>query len=110
MKSRLVLAAFVLGCIALLPHLDAQDAKDKNKDKKEPEKTDITAQVREMNSDKFASPPTQFRPGHVKAKQLDAKAITKTDAGFTIKLPSGAPIPTPTIYKGKIFVSGGFST
>ena len=108
MKSRLVLCAFVLGCIALLPRLGAQDAKDK--DKKEPEKTDITAQVREMNSDKFAAPPTQFRTGHVTAKQLDAKAVTKTDAGFTIKLPSGAPIPTPTIYKGKIFVSGGFST
>ena len=110
MKIRAVLFGLLLGCIALLPQLGAQNAKDKDKDKKEPEKVDITAQVREMNSDKFASPPTEFRAGHVNPKAIDAKAITKTDTGFTIKLPSGAPIPTPTVYKGKLYVSGGFST
>ena len=110
MKSRLIVLGLFLGCIAMLPQLDAQNPKEKDKDKKEPEKTDITAQVREMNSDKYASPPTEFRAGHVNPKALDAKAIQKTDTGFTIKLPSGAPIPTPTVYKGKLFVSGGFST
>src|SRR4029077_14231080 len=58
----------------------------------------------------FAAPPTQFRGGHVVSKKLDAKAIQKTETGFSIKLPSGAPIPTPTVYKGKLYVSGGFST
>ncbi len=104
MKSRLVAFTLLLDFIALLTRLGAQDAKDK----KEPDKTDITADVREMNSNKFAAPPTSFREGHVKARQLDARAITKTDTGFAIKLPSGAPIPTPTVYKGKLFVSGGF--
>jgi Ca-activated chloride channel family protein len=104
MKTRLVIAALLLGCIALLPQLGAQD---KDKDKKD-EKSDITAQVREMNSDKFLSPPTKFRPGHANPRKLDDKAIQQTDAGFTIKLPAGAPIPTPTVYKGKIYVSGGF--
>lgn len=61
-----------------------------------------------MNSDKFASPPTKFRPGHANPRKLDEKAIKQTAAGFEIKLPSGAPIPTPTVYKGKIYVSGGF--
>ncbi|PWU17410.1 MAG: hypothetical protein C5B49_08970, partial [Bdellovibrio sp.] len=89
--------------------LGAQD-QEKDQDKKEPEKGDITAKVREMNSDKYAAPPTQFKPGHVEKKDLDAKAITKTDTGFVIQMPSGAPIPTPTVYKNKIFVSGGFST
>ncbi len=106
MKSRLLLFTLFLCCAAMLPGLGAQDAKVKGK--KEPEKTDITASVREMNSDKFASPPTSFREGHVKVRQFDAKAVTTTDTGFSIKLPSGAPIPTPTIYKGKLFVSGGF--
>lgn len=110
MRNGLVLFALLAGCIAMLPPLGAQDSKDKEKDKKEPEKTDITAQVREMNSDKFAAPPKEFRAGHVSPKMLDAKAIKKTETGFTIQLPSGAPIPTPTIYKGKIYVSGGFST
>ncbi|MSQ93043.1 MAG: hypothetical protein EXR98_00640 [Gemmataceae bacterium] len=108
MRSRFIVCALLAGCIAILPQLAAQNAKDK--DKKEPETTDITAQVREMNSDKYASPPTQFRPGHVKARALDAKAITKTETGFTIKLPAGAPIPTPTVYNGKLFVSGGFQS
>jgi outer membrane protein assembly factor BamB len=111
MKRRLILCGLLLGCIAVMPQLDAQNPKDTNdKDKKEPEKTDFTAQVREMNSDKFAAPPTQFRTGHLNPKKLDAKAIQKTETGFTIKLPSGAPIPTPTVYKGKLYVSGGFST
>jgi Ca-activated chloride channel homolog len=109
MKFRLIVCGLLLGCMAILPQLVAQNPKDV-KDKKEPEKTDITDKVREMNSDKFASPPTEFRVGHVKAKTLDAKALTKTDNGFTVKLPSGAPIPTPTVYKGNLYVSGGFST
>jgi outer membrane protein assembly factor BamB len=111
MKYRLILFGLLLGCIALLTPIDAQVPKaGKEKDKKEPEKTDITAQVREMNSDKFASPPTEFRAGHVNPKKLDPKAIQKKDGGFTIQLPSKAPIPTPTVYKGKLYVSGGFST
>ncbi len=112
MKSQLLWLGLLLGCVALMSPLTAQDAKDPPaaKDKKEPEKTDITDLVREMNSAKFASPPTEFRGGHVNPKMLDAKAIKKTDAGFTIQLPSGAPIPTPTVYKGKLYVSGGFST
>ena len=106
MKSRFILLGLLLGGIAMLSQLTAQNAKDK----KEPEKTDITDQVRAMNSDQFAAPPTQFRTGHVNPKSLDAKAIAQTETGFTIKLPSGAPIPTPTVYKGKLYVSGGFST
>jgi outer membrane protein assembly factor BamB len=96
--------------LGILPYLAAQDTQEKDKDKKEPEKGDITAKVREMNSDKYAAPPTQFRPGHVEKKALDAKATQKTDTGFVIQMPSGAPIPTPTVYKDRLYVSGGFST
>src|SRR5437868_120179 len=74
----------------------------------EPEKSDITTQIRAMNSKEFQAPPSQFRAGHATPRNLEAKAITKTETGFSIQLPSNAPVPTPTVYKGKIYVSGGF--
>src|SRR5262245_19416468 len=69
---------------------------------------DITADVKNWNSDKFVSPPTKFREGHVTPRQLDAKAHQKLADGFSIQLPSKAPIPTPTVYRDKVYVSGGF--
>ena len=66
MKCRLMLCGLFLVCVAILPRLIAQSPPEaKAKEKNEPVKTDITAEVREMNSDKFAAPPTQFRPGKV---------------------------------------------
>src|ERR1700730_8659244 len=109
MKCRLILFGLMCG-LAILPQLAAQDTQEKDEDKKGPDKADITAKVREVNSDKYAAPPTQFRPGKVDLKAFDAKAINKTDTGFVIQMPSGAPIPTPTVYKDKVYVSGGFST
>src|SRR5436190_7804695 len=73
-----------------------------------PPDKDITAEAKDWNSAKFASPPTKFRAGHVTPRKLDAKAVAKTPVGFTIQLPSGAPVPTPTVYRGKVYVSGGF--
>jgi outer membrane protein assembly factor BamB len=69
---------------------------------------DITAEVKEWNSAKYTSPANQFHKGTVKTRTLDAKALTKKPDGFTIQLPSKAPIPTPTVYAGKVYVSGGF--
>lgn len=114
MKLRILFVGLLLSGGVILTGLDAQSPKDaKDKAKKveaKDEITDITAKVREINSAKFASPPAEFRVGSVNPHKLDAKAITKTKTGFEIKLPSGAPIPTPTLYKGKLYVSGGFST
>src|SRR5262245_31350430 len=58
-------------------------------------KTDITAQARNVNSQAYQAPPTKFRPGHVTARSLDGKAVRKTETGFSIRLPRGAPVPTP---------------
>ncbi len=69
---------------------------------------DITAEVKVWNSEEYTSPANKFREGHVKSRKLDAKAITNSQTGFTIQLPSRAPIPTPTVYAGKVYVSGGF--
>ena len=86
----------------------AAAADDEKEAKQDSKPVDVTEKMREYNSDKFASPPTKFRKGHVTKRELDPKAIVKTQAGFTIKLPSGAPVPTPTVYDGKVYVSGGF--
>ena len=72
------------------------------------EKTDMLAEAQSWNSDKFMPPPTQFRTGNVTPRVLDAKAVKTLEKGFEISLPSGAPVPTPTVYKGKLYVSGGF--
>ena len=69
---------------------------------------DITTDVKDWNSDKFAGPPTKFREGHVKPRTFDEKAVQKLADGFSVQLPSKAPIPTPTVYRDKVYVSGGF--
>ena len=75
------------------------------------ESTDITAEVQRMNnSEKFAGPPVPVRPGKVVPRVQDVGTFKDTAKGFTIQLPSKAPIPTPTVYKGKIYVSGGFQS
>lgn len=74
----------------------------------EPGKIDILTDAKAWNSDKYIAPPTEFRKGNVTPRELDDKAFSKTEAGFVIQLPSKAPVPTPTVYKGKLLVSGGF--
>ncbi|MBN9120356.1 MAG: PQQ-binding-like beta-propeller repeat protein [Planctomycetes bacterium] len=69
---------------------------------------DITADVKDWNSAKFAEPPSKFRAGHVKSRSFDEKAVQKTADGFTVQLPSKAPVPTPTVYRDKVYASGGF--
>ncbi len=73
-----------------------------------PQEMDVLKQVREINSDKFPQPPTDFHQGHVTPRKVDPAIIKKSEHGFTIKLPSGAPIPTLTVYNGKLYASGGF--
>ena len=76
--------------------------------KKDDEGRDVSKTIAHWNSEAFAAPPTKFRAGHVKPLMLTADAIRKTDHGFEVKLPSGAPVATPTVYKGRVYVSGGF--
>jgi outer membrane protein assembly factor BamB len=67
---------------------------------------DILQEVLKMNSDAYGRPSQQFRKGHVSKRK--APAPRKTNHGFEVRLPSGAPIVTPAVYKGTVFVSGGF--
>lgn len=109
MKAQVVrfgMAFLLIGGIAL--GLIGDEPKKPAEKPKEFVPTDITADVKSWNSNKFIGPPTEFRKGHVTPKELDAKALSKTDLGYVIQLPSKAPIPTPTVYDGKVYVSGGF--
>ena len=66
----------------------------------------ILPKVLKMNSDAYGKPTAQFRRGHVsKRKSPNAK---QTQNGFTIQLPSRAPVVTPAVYGGTVYVSGGF--
>lgn len=100
----LALAVLAAGLFAL----HGEEPKPTDKPAKADAPTDILSTVKEWNSDKFASPPTEFRQGKVTARKLDNKATTATRDGFVIQLPSGAPIPTPSVYQNKLYVSGGF--
>jgi len=74
-----------------------------------PEGEDFLAEALAMNSDEHPVPKPEFREGHATPRELDPKMVTKTEDGFVIQMPSGTPVPTPTIYRGRLCVSGGFS-
>lgn len=103
----LALLALLAGLFTLHGE-EPKAAKPADKARKGEAPTDVLATVKDWSSDKFAPPPTEFRQGHVKPRKLDEKALTTTKGGFTVQLPSGAPIPTPSVYKGRLYVSGGF--
>ena len=69
---------------------------------------DVTAEVRSWNSAAFAAPATSFRAGSAHPRQLDTAALTKVGSGFSIKLPSGAPVLSPAVYGGLVITPGGF--
>lgn len=69
---------------------------------------DVLEQAQELNSSETAKP--EFRSGEATATKLERDAILRNGTGFTIQMPSHAPIPSPTVYRGKLYVSGGFSS
>ena len=69
----------------------------------EKDSTDITNEVRELNSAKYAAPPVEFRRGNTTARAVDAKSVEKTTTGFTIKLPNesvGSRLPAGDLVAG----------
>jgi outer membrane protein assembly factor BamB len=69
---------------------------------------DITAKMREINSPRYPAPPSQFRVGQAKAMAENRVQLRRQAQGFTLEFPARAPIPTPTVYEGKLYVGGGF--
>ena len=108
-KTSWFLIPLILALICLFAYTSyAKGNLPEEKVEKVPETTDITDKAKEINSAKYLSLPTEFRKGHVTARQLDDKALTTRENGFSVQLPSRAPITTPAVYEGKVFVSGGF--
>src|SRR5688572_4202330 len=68
-----------------------------------PDSQDVLAQALESNSEKRAAPPRGFRSGNVQPRSLPRDAARRNEHGFTVSFPSGAPIPTPTVYDGKLY-------
>lgn len=66
----------------------------------------VIDRVRKMNSDAYGAPPIKFRQGHV--SKHAAPAVKRTARGYEVKFASNAPVTTPTVYQGKVMVSGGF--
>jgi Ca-activated chloride channel homolog len=81
--------------------LPAQEKKDPPKD------TDVTAEWTKLYADAKAQPGTKYRAGHVKVSSTEAK-LEKTASGYSIQMPGGTPVPTPAVYKDKVYVSAGF--
>ncbi|MGE3802077.1 MAG: PQQ-binding-like beta-propeller repeat protein [Candidatus Kapaibacterium sp.] len=69
---------------------------------------DVTEKVIAMNNEHSKAIPTTWNEGEVSELKLSTKAVKKRANGFEIALPSNAPVPTPTIYDGKLYSSGGF--
>ena len=84
----------------------AGNAKEAADTSKAPDGEDVLAYIVELNSDKWGAPPVKFRKGHVTVKA--PPKVKKTKNGFEVQFASRAPIATPAVYKGKVFVSGGF--
>lgn len=102
-------AALLLGVLAR-PARSGEEAKKPVADPKaKPEgPKDIIGKVRAMHAEGKPKPPTTFKQGHVK---IFTPTLTKAKAPegiLAVRMPSGAPVPTPTVAGGRVFVSGGF--
>lgn len=70
---------------------------------------DILKEAISMNSKHHPLPTTSYRKGHVSLHPT-RNYVKVTETGYTIDLPGAYPIATPTVYKGKLYVSGGFGS
>jgi outer membrane protein assembly factor BamB len=73
-----------------------------------PDSEIVTAEVVKLNGDNYGRPPVTFRKGNP-TKRSSPKA-TRTANGFSVQFPSRATMVTPTVYKRKVIVSGGFKS
>ena len=106
------LFAFIASGIAAVDIQAAEPAASataisKRTENKQNTEIDVSSEVRAWNAGKYSPPSTDFRPGTVSANKASPTVVT-TGHRYTIKLPSGAPIPTLTVHGGKLYASGGF--
>lgn len=103
------LAALAAASLLTLPAL-AQDKPQPGPAKKPAAAKDVDLKpwLEKINAAPYPAPPSTFRKGHVSPRLLAKGALTQSQTGFAIQLPSKAPLPTPAYADGKLYVSGGF--
>lgn len=69
---------------------------------------DILPQILTLNHNDNI-PKRNFRKGVVTPKRID-NYLTKTPTGYYIQLPSSTNIPTPAVFNGTVYLSGGFGS
>lgn len=67
---------------------------------------DVSALFQGAQSDDYRGPANTFRT--IPITPMEPPAVTRDEHGFRVRLPSGAPIVTPTLHRGAVLVSGGF--
>lgn len=79
----------------------------KAQDTTPPKDADVTAEWTKLHAEPKAQPGTKYKAGHVTPSAVAPK-LEKTAAGYSIAMPGGTPVPTPAVYKDKVYVSAGF--
>jgi outer membrane protein assembly factor BamB len=62
-----------------------------------------------LNDENAPPPEKDFSAGHLE-KNRDAISIEKTEDGYLASMPGEYHIPSPSVYKGTVYVSGGFGS
>lgn len=70
--------------------------------------TDVLADALALQA-AMPAPKTDFRTGHVSVQEIH-DYLSPTESGFAIQLPRRGMTPSPTIYQGVVYVSGGFGS
>ncbi len=70
---------------------------------------DTPAQAGKITWDDHPAPAATYRKGHVQPVKIKSY-VKKSKTGYIIDLPGAYPIATPTVYKGKLYASGGFGS
>jgi len=67
---------------------------------------DVTERALALNSEDVRPPPSVFR--EIETSEIQAPEVERFEGGFRARLPSGAPVMTPTVYGDLVVTSGGF--
>lgn len=73
------------------------------------EKVNVLPIFQILNDDNAPIPEKDFSTGHVE-KNRDPITIERTDNGYIASLPGEYHIPSPSVYNGTVYVSGGFGS
>ena len=52
----------------------------------------------------------EFEPGSAEPRASELPTVTEVADGFVIRMDTGSPVSTPTVFDGRLFVSGGFNS